>query len=56
MATITEPKADLAELAERLRNAAQVIRSLRAEDPRYPEELTALRREVMAVAAKLRKR
>ena len=53
MASITEPKADLAELAERLRSAAHVLRSLPANHPRLCEELEALREKIGAVAAQL---
>ena len=49
MASITEPRADLAKLAERLRSAADVLRSL-------PAELEALREEISAVAARLRRK
>ncbi len=53
MASITEPRADLAKLAERLRSAADVLKSLPADHPRFAEELEALREEISAVAAQL---
>ena len=53
MASITEPKADLAMLAERLGNVAHLLRSLTANNPRLPEELGALSAEMRAVAAEL---
>ena len=56
MASITEPNADLAELAERLQSVAQALRSLPAGHPEFPEELEVRRREVMAVSAQLRRR
>ena len=56
MASITEPRVDLAELSERLRSAADVLRSLPADHPRFPEELEALREEISAVAARLRRK
>ena len=56
MASITEPRVDLAELAERLRSAADVLRSLPADHPRLSEELEALREEITAVAARLRRK
>ena len=56
MASITEPKADLAELAERLQCAAQVLRSLPPDHPRLREELAALSEEIRAVAAQLRRK
>ena len=54
MASITKPNADLAKLAERLRSAADVLRSLPADHPRLVEELEALCEEISAVAAQLR--
>ncbi len=56
MASITEPGANLAELAKRLRIAAEVLRSLPADHPQLPEELEALRKEIGAVAAQLRRK
>ena len=53
MASITEPKADLAKLVERLGNVAHLLRSLTANNPRLPEELGALSTEMRAVAAEL---
>ena len=51
MASITEPKADLGMLAERLGNVAQGLRSLTANNPRLPRgELGALSAEMRAVA------
>ena len=54
MASITEPKADLAELAERPRSVAQVLRSFPADHPRPSEELDALSEEIRVVVAQLR--
>ena len=56
MASITEPRADLARLAERLGNVAHVLRSLTANHPRLPEELGALSAEIRAVTAELRRK
>ena len=53
MASITEPKADLAKLAERLGNVAHLLRSLTANNPRLSEELGALSAEMRAIAAEL---
>ena len=56
MASIAEPRVDLAKLAERLRSASDVLRSLPADHPRLPEELETLREEISAVAAQLRRK
>ena len=53
MASITEPKADPAMLAERLGNAAHTVRSLKANNPRLDEELGALSAEMRAIGAEL---
>ena len=54
MASITRPKADLPDLAERLQSVAQTLKNLPADHPRFVEQLEALRREIMAVSAQLR--
>ena len=54
MASIPEPNANLAELAERLQSVAKALRSLRPDHPRFPGELDALSAEVRAVSAQIR--
>ena len=56
MASITEPKADLAKLVERLGNVTHVLRSLTANNPGLPEELGALSAEIRAVAVELKRK
>ncbi len=55
MASIEEPKANLAELAKRLRSVAQALRGLRVDNPQVPEELDALSNEIRAVSAQIRR-
>jgi hypothetical protein len=54
MPAVIEAKADLAELAERLRTVAEALKRLRAGNPSFSEEIERLREEIRYIAAKLR--
>jgi hypothetical protein len=54
MASITEPKADFAALAERLQSVARALRNLPADHPQFSEELVALGDEIKAVSVEIR--
>jgi hypothetical protein len=53
MASITQPKTDLTDIAERLRTVAQALKRMPG-DTYCPEEVEGLRKEVQAIAAKIR--
>lgn len=54
MASITELKADLAELAQRLQSVANALKSLPADHLQRSHELEVLREEIRAVATQIR--
>ncbi len=53
MASITDTRADLVELAERLRLVAKVLKSVPADHALSSENREALRKEVKVIAAQL---
>jgi hypothetical protein len=54
MSSVTEAKADLVKLAERLRAVAETLRRLPADHPSFYEEMEVLRGEIKAILAELR--
>jgi len=54
MPSITEAKADLAKLAERLRAVAAALRRLPDDHPSFYEEMEILRGEIKTIVAQLR--
>jgi hypothetical protein len=54
MSSITEAKADLVNLAERLRVVAKALKRLPPDHPSFPEEMEVLRLEIKAIVAHLR--
>ncbi len=51
MTTMAQSKADL---AERLRAVAQIVKSTPRDDPHFQEKIGELREEIMAIASALR--
>jgi hypothetical protein len=54
MPSITEAKAELVNLAERLRTVAETLRHLPADHPSFYDEMEGLRGEMKVIAARLR--
>jgi hypothetical protein len=54
MTSITKPKADLGELAKRVRLIAEAFKSLPRGDVRFREEAKNLSKELKAIAVQLR--
>jgi hypothetical protein len=54
MPAVIEAKADLVELAERLRTVAEALKRLSADNPSFCKEIARLREEIRYIAAKLR--
>jgi len=55
MSSVIEAKADLAELAERLRAVAETLRRPPDDHPSFYEEMDVLRGEIKAIVAQLRR-
>jgi len=54
MASLNDAKADLMDLAERLRTVAESLKRLPTDHPNFSEQMEALREEVKVIAAELR--
>jgi len=54
MPSIIEPKNDLAALAERLGKVTEALKRLPIDHPRFTEKVRALRKEIKAIAGRLR--